>query len=254
MQTDLNNKLSVHIFRYEDIEPSVLTDYTVSLSIAERERAAQFNATRREQYIYERGCLRALLAERIQCKAAQINIEIADTGKPYVASIDGTDQKVTTDWKFNLSHSDQVFAIALSKLGDIGVDLDTSDRSNRLEAIAEYSFSEKENALLAKAKDESEHSYKQKFIQLWTAKEAIGKLLGKGINKTFLQNSLLIEQNLITANSTWLKQEVCFGNFELAPYSLSIAVYGSVFPEISIYDSLAKGSKEKKGETWQQLI
>lgn len=241
MQIDQSNSLSIYIFRYSDIDSQLLAKSADNLSSAEQERCAKLNEPRARQYIYERSCLRKLLAERLQCEPNQINIKTTDKGKPYLSSISNNgalNRSEESGIEFNLSHCDKIFAIAISERAAVGIDIETSKRSNSIKSIAKHCFSDEEKNLLDNVSMQSENQYKRRFIQLWTIKEAIGKLLGRGINKTFLQNTLSIQKGLITANSKWLEQKVCYASFELAPYYLSIAVQGDTFPEISIHDSV----------------
>lgn len=80
-------------------------------------------------------------------------------GKPYFES---------SDIHFNISHSHGSVAVAVSDVGEIGIDIETTDvpRDKALR-LAKRFFSESESSLCPDS-----------FPRLWTRKEAAAKLLG----------------------------------------------------------------------------
>jgi 4'-phosphopantetheinyl transferase len=79
---------------------------------------------------------------------------------------------------FNLSHSGGRLVLAVACFPDIGVDVECSDKSRRLEAIAGRYFSSKECKSLLEMPKEQQQS---RFYDLWTLKEAYIKACGLGL-------------------------------------------------------------------------
>ena len=208
------------------------------LSDAELERSKSLKCQHKEKYIFERGKLRSLLARHIGCNASEINILRSSKGKPYL----GSDQH--KGWHFSLSHSDKLFAIAISNTGKIGVDIDSSLRSNHFEKIAKHYFSADEQLLLSEIRKSSESEFNNCFMRLWTLKESVGKLMGEGLNKNLLKNALTIVDKGIELNKDWLAKQVngstSYQSFQLPPYFLSIVFESEIPTDIQIYDSESK--------------
>ncbi len=80
--------------------------------------------------------------------------------------------------RFSLSHSGFLLALAVSRLPEVGVDLEAGGRSRPVERIAARCFSEAERAALA-ALPAAERP--GRFLALWTLKEACAKALGGGL-------------------------------------------------------------------------
>lgn len=79
---------------------------------------------------------------------------------------------------FNLSHSGKRLVLAVACFPDIGVDVERSDKSRRVEAIAGRYFSSKECEALLQMPKEQQQS---RFYDLWTLKEAYIKACGLGL-------------------------------------------------------------------------
>lgn len=80
---------------------------------------------------------------------------------------------------FNLSHTRGLTALAISRDGAVGVDVERRDRTNDLERLARVKFAEAERAWLAHASDEA--AWRDRFFRVWTLKEAYLKARGVGI-------------------------------------------------------------------------
>jgi 4'-phosphopantetheinyl transferase len=80
-------------------------------------------------------------------------------------------------WRFNLSHTDHLLALALSR-AVIGVDVEHVQRLGRTVELADRFFSPAEIAALYAL---PEHRRRDRFFDLWTLKEAYIKARGKGL-------------------------------------------------------------------------
>lgn len=79
---------------------------------------------------------------------------------------------------FNIAHTEGLIVIALSGKGEVGVDVEKTSRTARALALADRYFSAAEAAALRSLPAAQQH---QRFLELWTLKEAYIKACGKGL-------------------------------------------------------------------------
>ena len=116
--------------------------------------------------------LLALLARYLGVDAADVRLAEGEHGRPALDPVHGD------AFDFNWSHSGERALVALAHGLAPGIDLERRrERANALE-IARRFFTADEAAWL-EALDESERS--AAFLELWTAREAVLKALGRGI-------------------------------------------------------------------------
>lgn len=227
MKTELVPDIDLHIFRYADIGAELADSLLDSLSSSEHQKYSELPSQRARQYLLERGLLRKVLASKLDTSAGAMEIARTADGKPHLALVKSIDTKTF----FNLSHCDTLFACAISSCGEIGVDIESSQRSNQFEKIAAHYFSEDEKHFL----EENIELFDQRFTQLWTVKESIGKMRGTGINKTFLKNATQIRQGRIEPNRSWLAEAVVSRSFKSDNHFLSFAVVGDSTPTYKVH-------------------
>jgi len=114
-------------------------------------------------------CLHETLAAYLGIESGDLCIERDDAGKPRLA--DGTLQ-------FNLSHSGETLLIGLSRAQALGVDIERGARRRPWLEIAHRYFTAEETAALAALPADS---LARGFLDLWSAKEAVLKAIGRGI-------------------------------------------------------------------------
>lgn len=147
------------------------------LSQEEQERAKAFRYERdRDAYIECHARLRHVLGQYLELPPEDLRFSLGPMGKPYL---------VTHPITFSLSHSYPLegpgrerggFAIALSRTGEVGIDLECSPKSPWQE-LARSVFTERELVSLAELPAVEQEAH---FLRLWTAKEAFLKALGTG--------------------------------------------------------------------------
>lgn len=221
--------IDLHVFRYAEIGAELTDSLLDCLSSGEHQKHSELSPQRGRQYLLERGLLRKVLASKLNTSARSLEFSRTSAGKPYLALSDSKDPQVL----FNLSHCDELFVCAISTCGDIGVDIESSRRSNQFEKIAAHYFSEQEKIFL---EEQADH-FDQRFTQLWTLKEAIGKMRGTGVNKTFLKNATEIRQGRIEPNNAWLGEPVVSGSFKSDNHFLSFAVVGDSTPACKVHSA-----------------
>jgi 4'-phosphopantetheinyl transferase len=144
------------------------------LSSDERERADRYRfSIHRRRFIVRHAALRIILAAYRGVPACSINFQVDHYGKPELAA------SLTDDpLYFNLSHSDELALIAVSRSGPLGVDIERIRPLPDLEAIATQYFSPKEQAAILRLPAEQRLLA---FYRCWTSKEAFIKALGMGL-------------------------------------------------------------------------
>ena len=104
---------------------------------------------------------------------------------------------------FNVSHSKDAVAVAVSD-GEVGVDVESFLRYNEDKAYLTCTKSEIEK--INKAKTPS-----VEFIKIWTKKEAVGKYLGKGVDRKLLFSECEKEFLTVTRAYKSCALTVCYG-------------------------------------------
>jgi 4'-phosphopantetheinyl transferase len=82
---------------------------------------------------------------------------------------------------FNLAHTEDLALIAVTRIGQIGVDVECVRPVKDVDALVARFFSERENKLFQKVPDEQKPAA---FFNLWTRKEAMLKATGEGITRS----------------------------------------------------------------------
>jgi 4'-phosphopantetheinyl transferase len=149
---------------------AALGDLRGVLSDAERERADRFAFEKdRARFISCRASLRLLLARYTGTPPERIVFRYEPGGKPALAGIAG--------WQFNVSHSRDLAAIAISRYDPVGIDLELIDPGFPRDDVAPNILASDELCDLAALPEEGQAAY---FFQLWTLKEALLKAVGSG--------------------------------------------------------------------------
>jgi 4'-phosphopantetheinyl transferase len=117
--------------------------------------------------------LRAILSGYLGIPGDTLRIERNEYGKPFLA-----DLPAGTELQFNLSHSGGALLIGISRVQALGVDLESGGRSRPYLEIAQRYFSPDEAAALTALPVELQS---KSFLDMWSAKEAVLKALGRGI-------------------------------------------------------------------------
>ena len=111
-----------------------------------------------------------VLARHLDCAPAEIAFGIGAGGRPYLA-------RPVCDVDFNVSHSGERLLLAIG-CGRFGVDVESLARPRDFLALARHQFGPDE-ILGLEAAPEAERG--KVFLELWTAKEALLKALGRGL-------------------------------------------------------------------------
>ena len=151
-------------------DEAILKSYAKLLDEGEQARAEAFaNPVVRGRFIAVRGLLRQVLSQYLDVTPAGLQFASGEFGKPAL---------VGHNLHFNLSHSEDRLAIAVSGLENVGIDIEQIKPRNSLSELANRCFSAAEFAVWSALPDTRQQ---QVFFQLWTKKEAFVKAVGRGI-------------------------------------------------------------------------
>lgn len=153
----------------------LLGRYPALLAPGERERWQRFRVRgAADQYLVGRALLRTTLARYAPVAATDWAFETNAFGCPYVSS-----PVAHRDFRFNLSHTEGLVACAVTRRGEVGIDVESTARAVDPLALAPTVFAGPEIEALAAA---PEAQRQQRFFAYWTLKEAYIKGRGIGIS------------------------------------------------------------------------
>jgi 4'-phosphopantetheinyl transferase len=180
LRTPLDSN-DVHIWLVHlDTSWSYDEGFSQHLSDDEQDRAKRFHFDRhRRRFIVSHGALRQILAGYLGIEPADISYTKASHGKPCLS---GSHQEAGIF--FNLSHSHELAIIAVTGIGEIGVDVEYIQRFRNIDGIAARFFSAAEQAVYKDLVDEFKVLG---FYNCWTRKEAFIKALGEGLSHPLKQ-------------------------------------------------------------------
>lgn len=168
----------VHVWQWNlDVDDAELDRYRATLSREEQERAGHFCFERhRRRFIAGRGQLRRLLGGYLDLAPQALTLAYGPEGKPFCASQPNSpDSPASWTLHFNLSHSENTAALAISNGLEIGIDIERIrpfDESMPVEV-----FAKRERAQFAALSDAQRQAI---FFETWARKEACLKALGTG--------------------------------------------------------------------------
>lgn len=155
-----------------DRPAETLAELTELLTDDERAQVQRFRfEADRRRFTVCRGMLRLWLAHYIGVPAQEIRFVYGANGKPAVAG-------QGSEYHFNLSHSGGLAAFAITRLGEVGIDLEEIHELPGWEQISVLCFAPEERALLSGQK---ERGRQRQFFRLWTRHEAWLKAWGVGL-------------------------------------------------------------------------
>lgn len=165
----------VHVWSASlEVSPAARRSFAALLSAAERQRAARFHfEPHRQRFIVGRGWLRRLLGRYLETDPAALELTYSPQGKP---SLGGA--FAHAGLHFNLAHSENLALLAVTRLGSVGVDVETVRPLADAEELVERFFSQRESGLFRQLPEDQKPTA---FFHLWTRKEAWLKATGEGI-------------------------------------------------------------------------
>lgn len=173
MYSRLMNKAIIEVY-YTSSLLDFESQQAYYLSILDKDElavAARFKFEQLSQrYIISHGLLRDYLATVVHDSAASLRIEKTEFGKPFLPDY--------PELSFNMSHSGDSLAIAISTECQLGVDIECYKARNGWDGLVNKCFAPEEIAFWYDL-DIGERD--AAFYRFWVKKEAFVKAVGKGI-------------------------------------------------------------------------
>ena len=145
--------------------------YFLLLSDEEKLRAKRFKFEKhRQRFIIFHGFMRIILARYLNINPEKVQYNKGDNGKPYL---------LDSDLYFNLSHTQSMALLAVSKGTEVGIDIEFKERKTDWQGVGKRFFSDIEQQSLFSRDINQQENY---FYSLWTRKEAYMKVLGTGLS------------------------------------------------------------------------
>jgi len=142
----------------------------------------------RETWLCCHTLLRIVLSEKLGIESSYVNIYYDRNNKPWLEG---------NPLFFNISHTRETFAFAISDFVRIGIDIEKIDRSIDFESIIRTFFSPEEMEFILADPENS----RNRFFLLWTRKEALLKALGTGIIDNLTDVEVFREVNVLKQES-----------------------------------------------------
>jgi 4'-phosphopantetheinyl transferase len=155
----------------------MLARFAATLSPDETERANRFKFEKhRNRYTAGRGALRAMLAQYFGTNAAGLRFNYLENGKPAL-----TEEFAGTGIHFNLAHTGELALVAVTRIGPVGVDVESVRPIKDVDELVARFFSPRESESFQKVSADQKPAA---FFNLWTRKEAMLKATGEGITRS----------------------------------------------------------------------
>jgi 4'-phosphopantetheinyl transferase len=162
------------------VSPEVLRELSRNLAPDEMARAAKFRfELHRNRYIAGRGILRRILARYTSIDPAELAFDYSSNGKPTLRMAAALRTAPgSAPLHFNLAHSEDLAAFAITSAGPVGVDVEQVRQLKDMDHLVARFFSARENERFQQLAAINKPSA---FFNLWTRKEALLKATGAGI-------------------------------------------------------------------------
>ena len=156
-------------------DAGLAAQFDAVLNDDERARHAKFLFEKdRRRYLLTRSLARYVLSRYVPIAPADWRFEATAFGRPVIANA----QPAVAGLTFNISHSDQVVLLGITRDRQLGIDVEDRQRKVPLD-VAEHFFSESEVQQLRSLPAPLQPS---RFLDFWTLKESYIKARGKGLS------------------------------------------------------------------------
>lgn len=172
-------KADIHLWylHTEDFLTQAAREYcNAVISPEEIQRAERFRLPEhRQRFVLTRGLVRAVLSHHCEdVSPAHWCFTTNAHGKPFIDL-----PALSPQLSFNVSHSGQRIAVAVTEAADIGMDVETVNGQRSIEKIAHRFFAETEYLDLKHLPTDNQVD---RFYNIWTLKESYIKALGVGMS------------------------------------------------------------------------
>ena len=158
------------------LPPGDRVEETLTACLSPEEHAHLSKLSRPEvqiRFASTRHALRVLLGGTLGVSPARLRLQTNSFGKPSLA-----DNHPGPPLWFNVTHSHSVALLAISRHGEVGVDVELLRPMPDALKLAERFFCPAEHQLLAGLEEAIQS---EAFLRMWTVKEAFVKAIGEGL-------------------------------------------------------------------------
>jgi 4'-phosphopantetheinyl transferase len=165
------------VFDDETVDESLLAHYRRRLlSDDERQQEQRFYFEKdRRQYLVTRALVRTVLSRYSKVSPEAWNFRRNAYGRPEIIN----EESCASALSFNLSHTDGLILLGVTRTQSLGVDAENLNRKNAPLDIADQFFSPWETEALYAI---SESIRTERFFHYWTLKESYVKARGQGLS------------------------------------------------------------------------
>ena len=201
------------------------------LSIDEKERARAFQfAEDRHEFVTAHVLPRRALSHHFPLAPHEWQFEAGANGKPRLLRSPGL--------RFNLSHTKDLVMCAISSGIEVGIDTEPRTRSKEIEEIASQLLSLIEAQQMQHL---SEQDKCDRFVDLWTGKEAFTKACGLGLSLPLKDISFSYshhEDVKLEIDSSWglNADRFQFGWYSLSGHRVAIATERSMNLRVQLFE------------------
>jgi 4'-phosphopantetheinyl transferase len=133
-------------------------------------------ATVRQRFVTARLLIKYTAAAALGIAPESIDLAYQLGGRPYLRGFDQIE--------LSLTHTGDLLAVGISRIGRIGVDAEPADRRIRIDLLESQMCTPTEAAELARLPEAERRGH---ALRLWTLKEAYTKALGQGMRLGFTE-------------------------------------------------------------------
>ncbi len=145
----------------------------------ERHRASLFrDPFGRERFLVGRGMVRRILGRYCSASAHSLRFETGRYGKPELRN---------SHFHVNWSHAGSAWVLAITASGAVGVDIESDQRANAWQGPMSVAYAEQEQAFVL----DEPGSAADRFLAIWTLKEALFKATGQGLHDSMSSVSIV---------------------------------------------------------------
>lgn len=200
------------------------------LSVEERAKAERIaDVNRRHSVIQSHALKRFVLSQQLAVPPHELEFQEGLYGKPYLSN------PALNTLFFNISYSSGRTALIVSRLGEVGIDIESRERPVDFEAIEKIVFSQEE------INGETPATLKERrdlFYKIWTVKEAFLKATGTGLS--IEPTAITVEERegkvQIKTNAVPNASNFSIYSFNVDSYAVACSVFGPITSPAHIYN------------------
>lgn len=163
-------------FLHEIVDQRILDQYKDLLAPEERIQQLRFHFERdQHRYLVTRALVRVVLSKYCDIEPKDWLFQKGSHGKPSI----GNDPTNASGLFFNISHTNGMVIVGVTREPSLGVDVENLDRRKPSMGIAESFFATAEIDALRELSDLEQQ---QRFYEYWTLKESYIKAVGLGLS------------------------------------------------------------------------